>query len=239
MKRENGRSQDSLRKLGLEMDFVPCAEGSVLISMGNTRVLCNASIEESVPPWMKSQEEEGGWITAEYSMLPRSGLTRSRRERHGPGGRSQEIQRLIGRSLRASVDLRLLGQRTITVDCDVIQADGGTRTASITGGYIALRKALNDLIAKGKIPSEALLSPVAAISAGIIDNQVMLDLCYEEDVAAEVDANFVMNKDRELIEVQGTAEGNPFSRDLLNKLLDVAEKGILELIEEQERVLTP
>ncbi len=212
-------------------------EGSVLVSCGETRVLCNVSVEESVPRWMIEQGKDGGWITAEYSMLPRSTHTRNRRETNGPRARSQEIQRLIGRALRASFNLELLGPRSFMVDCDVLQADGGTRTASITGAYVALRMAMETLIQEGMVPEKACLAPVAAISVGMIGGEALLDLCYEEDVAADVDANFVMNKEGNLIEIQGTAEGQPFSVEQYNDLLSLAQKGIAELIELQETAL--
>jgi len=233
-KRESGQ----LRPIEINTGFTPYAEGSVLISMGNTKVLCNASVEETVPPWFRAEGQTGGWVTAEYSMLPRSTHTRNRRERHGPSGRSQEIQRLIGRALRASVNLELLGARTITIDCDVLQADGGIRTASITGGYVALRLALDKLVSRGELSDKAFGPAVAAISSGIVSGQPVLDLCYEEDSKAEVDANFVINDAQEIIEVQGTAEGKPFSRSDFDHLLDLSLKGVSELIELQRGALT-
>lgn len=231
------RQFDELRPVSFEIGYTAYAEGSVLVSMGDTKVLCNASIEESVPPWMLNEEQERGWVTGEYSMLPRSTHTRSRRETHGPKGRTQEIQRLIGRSLRAAVNLNHLGRRTIIVDCDVLQADGGTRTASITGGYVALQLALKNLADSDLVDKKVHLSPVAAISAGIINGEPQLDLCYEMDVAAEVDANFVMNGDQQIIEVQGTAEGSPFSRAEYDQLMDLAQAGIRRLIELQHEAL--
>ncbi|MCB0332605.1 MAG: ribonuclease PH [Bdellovibrionales bacterium] len=235
--RANGRSPSSLRPISFEVGFIDVAEGSVLISAGNTRVLCNASIEEGVPRWMAQEGKVGGWITGEYSMLPRSTETRNRRERSGAKGRTQEIQRLIGRALRASVDLTKIGEHTITVDCDVLQADGGTRTASITGGYVALRLALQKLINAGKAQSECLLSPVAAISVGLHDNCPFLDLDYREDVAVDVDANFVMNAEGNIIEVQGTAEGLPFSPEQFHSLLLLAQAGVTDLLALQEKAL--
>jgi len=236
--RQDRRAADQIRKVVLEPNFSPYAEGSILISMGGTKVLCNASVEDSVPPWFRSEGKKGGWVTAEYSMLPRSTHTRNRRERHGPSGRSQEIQRLIGRALRASVNLEELGERTITVDCDVLQADGGTRTASITGGYVALRIAMQKLINENQLSKDALGPAVAAISAGIVSNTPMLDLCYQEDSSAEVDANFVINANEQIVEVQGTAEGKPFSRSDFDLILNMAQKGTSELIEAQSRAIS-
>jgi len=209
----------------------------VLVTMGNTKVLCNVSIEDNVPGWMKSQGVEGGWVTAEYALLPRSTHTRTRRERRGAGGRTQEIQRLIGRSLRAAVNLNLLGQRTCTVDCDVLQADGGTRTASITGGYVALALALGKLVEAGELSHGVLAAPVAAVSVGVVGGQPLMDLCYEEDSEAEVDLNVVMNAEGAFIEVQGTAERGVFPRSTLDELLDLAQKGIGELLEIQRKAL--
>jgi len=235
MKRSDGRKHDELRKILFETEYVIYPEGSVLVAMGNTKVLCNVSIENEVPRWMKEQGHPGGWITGEYAMLPRSTHTRKKRETLRPSGRTQEIKRLIGRALRASVDLEKLGERTCVVDCDVLQADGGTRTASITGGYVALTIALKQLISKGSIPQDVMQNPVAAISVGVVDQTVLLDLCYEEDVAAEVDANFVMTSKGHIIEVQGTAEGEPFSREQFTQMLDLAQVGISQLIELQEK----
>ena len=212
-------------------------EGSVLIAMGQTKVLCNVTIENEVPRWMKSQGKVGGWVTAEYALLPRSTHTRTSRETHGLGGRTQEIRRLIGRSLRAAVNLELLGERTCIIDCDVLQADGGTRTAAITGGYVSLALALQKLIAAGEIPLEVLAKPVAAISVGILRGEPLLDLCYAEDSTAEVDFNVVMNAAGEFIELQGTAEGATFSRQMLETMMDLAHKGIKELLLIQKTVL--
>lgn len=236
--RIDSRKNDELRPVKFETDFVIHPEGSVLCSFGKTRVLCNVSIEDDVPRWMKEQEKPGGWLTAEYAMLPRATHTRSKRETLRPSGRTQEISRLIGRALRAAIDLEKLGARTCRIDCDVLQADGGTRTASVTGAYVALMIALNKLIAKGELKKDLILSPVAAISVGILNAEPMLDLCYEEDVAADVDANLVMNGQGDLIEVQGTAEGVPFSRAEFNKLLDLADLGIKELIKMQQAAIS-
>ncbi len=232
--RIDNRQPDELRTVSLTPDFVIYPEGSVLIAMGNTKVMCNVTIEDDVPRWMKSQGKPGGWVTGEYALLPRSTHTRTRRETRGLGGRTQEIKRLIGRSLRAAINLDQLGSRTCIVDCDVLQADGGTRTAAITGGYVALALALQKLIKAGELTAEVFASPVAAISVGVVDGVAMLDLCYEEDSAADVDINVVMNADGEFIEVQGTGEGATFSRSELDVLLDLAQKGIAELLENQQ-----
>lgn len=231
------RQSDEIRPVMLTPDYVIYPEGSVLIAMGQTKVLCNVTIENEVPRWMKSQGQLGGWVTAEYALLPRSTHTRTQRETRGLGGRTQEIRRLIGRSLRAAVNLELLGERTCIVDCDVLQADGGTRTAAITGGYVALALALQKLIAVGEIPLEVLAAPVAAISVGVLQGQPLLDLCYAEDAAAEVDFNVVMNAAGEFIEVQGTAEGATFSRQMLDTMLDFAHKGMDELLLIQKTIL--
>ena len=237
MKRLDERTPKDLRPVSFEKDFAPQAEGSVVISMGNTKVLCAATIEDEVPRWMKNDGKVGGWITAEYAMLPRSTGSRVRRERNGAKGRTQEIQRLIGRALRGSIALDKIGERTITIDCDVLNADGGTRTASVTGGYVALVLALQPLVKSGELKEDIFLSPVAAISAGMVGDTPCLDLCYEEDVAAEVDANFVMNRAGEIIEVQGTAEGVPISKEDFDSLFELSKAGILELIEIQKGVL--
>ena len=233
--RSDGRRVDQIRPVRFTLDFVDYPEGSVLVEMGHTRVLCNVSIEESVPPWMAGRG--AGWLTAEYAMLPRSTHTRTPRETQGLGGRTQEIRRLIGRSLRAAVDLDLVGERTILVDCDVLQADGGTRTASITGGYVAVALALRRLVAEGLVPKSVLGAPLAAISVGVIDGRSMVDLCYAEDHVADVDLNVVMLSDGRLIEVQGTAEGEAFSREALDQLLDLAVGGIKSLIQHQIEAL--
>lgn len=235
--RPDGRAADQLRPLSFELNYTRYAEGSVCIRQGNTWVLCNATLETGVPRWMQQQNIPGGWITAEYAMLPRATEQRTQRETTGPSGRSQEIKRLIGRSLRAAVDLRLLGARTLTLDCDVLQADGGTRTAAITGSYVAVALALKKLIVAGEIPAEALKGPVAAVSAGVIAGRPCLDLCYTEDSTAEVDFNLVMNAAGEFIEIQGTAEGQPFSRAQLDALLALGEKGIRQLQTMQAQVL--
>jgi len=233
--RNDGRAVDDLREVKFTPDYVEYPEGSVLIEMGKTRVLCNVSIEEGVPKWMAGRGT--GWLTAEYAMLPRATHTRSPRETKGLKGRTQEIRRLIGRSLRAAVDLDKLGERTILIDCDVLQADGGTRTASVNGAYVALGLALQRLSAKGQVPADALLMPVAAISVGNIGGMPCLDLCYEEDSRAEVDLNVVMTGEGRFIEVQGTAEGEPFDRQMLNVMLALAEKGIGEIVEMQKAAL--
>ncbi len=235
--RNDGRKPDQLRPIRLELDYSLYPEGSVLISLGNNRVLCNATLEPGVPRWMQVQNVPGGWITAEYGMLPRATQERTARETRGPGGRTQEIRRLIGRSLRAAVDLKQLGSRTLTLDCDVLQADGGTRTAAITGGYVALALALQRLIRRGEARAGALRGPVAAVSAGIIGGKPLLDLDYSEDSTAEVDINVVMNGAGEFIEVQGTAEGKAFPRPALDALLDLAAGGIHTLLEAQQEAL--
>lgn len=227
--RHDGRQANQLRQVTVERGFTRYAEGSVLISFGETRVLCNASIEEKVPPFMRGQGR--GWVTAEYSMLPRATHTRSPREaaKGKLGGRTMEIQRLIGRALRSVVDFELLGERTILIDCDVLQADGGTRTAAITGAWIALADAIDTLLAQGLLKKSPLKGSVAAVSAGIVTNQPVLDLDYVEDSAASVDMNFVMTGDGRFVEVQGTAEEEPFSDAELNALRDLARQGCLEL----------
>lgn len=235
--RVDGRKVDQIRPVTITPGFTAYAEGSVLITMGDTQVLCNVTVEDSLPRWMQRQEKLGGWITAEYAMLPRATQRRTPRETQGLGGRTQEIRRLIARSLRSAVDLEKLGQRTCIVDCDVLQADGGTRTAAITGGYVALVMALQRLVQDGHVPSDLLRSPVAAISVGVINRLPVLDLNYLEDSTAEVDANVVMNAAGKFIEVQGTAEGDPFSRTILDELLNLAYKGIGELLSIQQAVL--
>ena len=230
MSRNDGRKNNEIRPLEFVLNYVDYPEGSVLISIGKTRVLCNVSVEDQVPAWMEKNDLPGGWITAEYALLPRSTTIRVRRETQGLSGRTQEIKRLIGRSLRAGFNLDLLGKRTLVVDCDVLQADGGTRTASITGGYAALCLALNDLVEEGSVSPEVFLSPVAAISVGIISGTPVLDLNYAEDSQAEADLNVVMNQEGEFIEIQGTAEGSTFSREVLDTMLEYAESGIQQLI---------
>ncbi len=236
--RPDGRAADELRPITFERDFTRMAEGSCLVSFGETRVLCTASVDEDVPRWMKGRGK--GWVTAEYSMLPGSSPERIRREvKDGkPSGRTQEIQRLIGRSLRAVCDMQLLGERQVIVDCDVLQADGGTRTASICGGYIALHDALSRLVSAGIIKTHPLTAFCAAISVGIVNGVPVLDLPYVEDSRAEVDMNVVMTSLGGFVEVQGTAEGEPYSRDGLTTLLDLAEKGITELIALQQEIVS-
>ena len=234
MLRIDQRSLTELRLVHLTVDYLDYAEGSVLIEAGKTRVLCAASVEERVPPFLEGQGL--GWVTAEYSMLPRATHTRGSREREGRvSGRTQEIQRLIGRSLRAVVDRQALDPRTITLDCDVIQADGGTRTASITGAYVALHRACTQLVKRGVLTAHPLKTAVAAVSVGIVGGEIMLDLCYEEDSRADVDFNVVMTAEHEFIEVQGTGEGDVFSRASMDALVALAEQGIDQLLEIQKR----
>ncbi len=230
--RPDGRRPDEIREVRITLDFIKHAEGSCLIECGDTKVICTVSVEEKVPPFLKDTGQ--GWITAEYSMLPRATAQRTVREaaKGRLTGRTQEIQRLIGRSLRGAVDLTKLGEITLWIDCDVIQADGGTRTASITGAFVALYRALQKI---GKL--DAVSSFIAAVSVGIVDGQPLLDLTYEEDSVAEVDMNVVMNDKGEFVEIQGTAEGKAFTRSELEKLLNLAEKGIKELIKIQKKVL--
>ncbi len=224
MTRLDGRPADALRPTRITPGVLDYAEGSALIEVGRTRVLCAASVENRVPPFLLGQGQ--GWITAEYALLPRSTLTRTPRERGQVGGRTMEIQRLIGRSLRAVTDLAALGERTITVDCDVLQADGGTRTAAITGAYVALALALDRLRRDGGLAISPLRTAVAAVSVGVVDGELLLDLCYEEDSRAAVDCNVVWTADGRLVEVQGTAEGDPFDRAALDALLDLAWRGV-------------
>lgn len=234
--RPSGRSPDQLRPIKLTRNFTKHAEGSVLVEFGDTQVICTASVEDRVPRWLKGKGQ--GWVTAEYGMLPRSTGSRMRREAQGgQGGRTMEIQRLIGRSLRAVVDLEALGERVITVDCDVIQADGGTRTASITGGYVALADAVQHLLARKAIVRNPLYGQVASVSVGIFNGTPVLDLDYAEDSNAETDMNVVMNEAGAYIEVQGTAEGHAFRRDELDAMLALAQRGIGELIEKQAEAL--
>jgi ribonuclease PH len=235
--RVDGRKSDQLRPVSFIPDFTIFAEGSVLATFGQTRVLCTATLEDGVPRWMQAQGKPGGWITAEYSMLPRATQQRTPRETNGLGGRTQEIRRLIGRSLRAAFDLALLGERTCIIDCDVLQADGGTRTAAITGSYIALAKAIANLVEAGEVTWQSFLPAVAAISVGVLNGEALLDLCYAEDKRAEVDFNVVMNAAGKFIEVQGTAEGQPFARTMLDELLNLAYRGIGELLQAQREVL--
>lgn len=237
MTRPDGRPADALRPVAWELGFQEWAKGSVLFSMGKTRVLVAASVEEEAPRWLRGTGR--GWVTGEYSMLPAATNERSAREvnRGRPGGRTQEIQRLIGRSLRSITDLSRLGERTITIDCDVLQADAGTRTASITGGYLALAIALRRLADEGVVPGDLLLDSVAAVSVGIVEGESRLDLCYEEDANAQVDFNVVMTGSGAFVEVQGTAEGEPFGRAALDGLVDLAAGGITELTTIQQQAL--
>jgi len=232
--RPSGRKLDELRAVSIETGFTKHAEGSALIKMGDTHVLCTATIEDRVPPFIKGSGL--GWVTAEYGMLPRATNTRMRREAAmgKQGGRTVEIQRLIGRALRAGVDRSALGERQITIDCDVLQADGGTRCASITGGWVALKLAVNKLMKAGDVVSDPLVDPVAAISCGIYAGQPVLDLDYPEDSDAGVDGNFIMTGTGKLIEIQMSAEGSTYSRDQMNQLMDLAEKGVAELVEKQK-----
>jgi ribonuclease PH len=236
--RASGRNPDDLRSVTFTRDYTEMATGSVLVEFGRTRVLCTASLEARVPPWLKGSGK--GWVTAEYSMLPGSSPERVEREasRGKQSGRTQEIQRLIGRSLRAATDLRLMPDVQITVDCDVLQADGGTRTASICGGWIALHDACSRLVAAGTLARQPVLQPVAAISVGVVDGTPMLDLEYSEDVRAEVDMNVVMTGDGRFVEVQGTAEGVAFTRAELDALLALAEAGIGEIIAAQQDMVS-
>jgi ribonuclease PH len=235
--RLDGRAHSDLRSARITIDYLPHAEGSVLIEMGETKVLCAASVEDRVPPFLRNKGI--GWVTAEYAMLPRATQQRTPREvgRGGPSGRTHEIQRLIGRSLRAVFDTSLLGERTITLDCDVIQADGGTRTASITGAYVALVLATRRLMKENRLKKSPLLGEVAAISVGIVGETAMLDLCYDEDSQAAVDMNVVCTGDGRFIEIQGTAEREPFARKQMDELLLLAEQGIANLIELQRSTL--
>ena len=237
--RADGRQANQLRPIRFQNHIAPYATGSTLIEWGSTRVICGVTIEENVPRWMKDQNVAGGWITAEYSMLPYSTLQRKPRDitKGKLDGRSSEIQRLIGRAMRAALDLEKLGQRTICVDCDVLQADGGTRTAAITGAYVALVIAIRRLIASGKLKENPILHAVAAVSIGIVDGQALLDLCYTEDVGAAVDFNLVMNSAGEFIELQGTGEEATFSETQLAELLKLGKTGVRQLLEVQEKAL--
>jgi ribonuclease PH len=237
--RTDGRAADELRPVRITPGFLPYAEGSVLIEMGNTRVVCSASLEDRVPPFLRNQGQ--GWLTAEYAMLPRATQTRTGREigRGGPSGRTHEIQRLIGRSLRAVADMKVLGERTITIDCDVLQADGGTRTAAITGAYVALALASQQLLKAGKVQRSVVTDQVAAISVGIVGNTPLLDLKYDEDSRAEVDMNVVCTGDGRFIELQGTAEREPFSRAQMDELVALGTLGIEKLIAIQKTIISP
>ncbi len=235
--RTDGRLADQLRPVRITPGFLPYAEGSALIEMGDTRVICSASVEDRVPPFLRNKGQ--GWVTAEYSMLPRSTLQRTQREtgRGGPSGRTHEIQRLIGRSLRAVINTSLLGERTVTLDCDVLQADGGTRTASITGAYVACALACRRLMRLNKIDRNPVSGEVAAVSVGIVGGTALLDLKYDEDSRAEVDMNVVCTGDGRFIEVQGTAEGAPFTREEMDSLLELARRGIGQLVQAQRAAL--
>lgn len=236
MARSDGRSNEQIRPVKITVDYIKNAEGSCLIELGQTKVICTASVDNKVPPHLK--DTGTGWVTAEYSMLPRATNTRNQRERTKLSGRTFEIQRLIGRAMRACVELKQLGERTIILDCDVIQADGGTRVASITGAYVALVKALLTMKAKGLINTLPVKNQVAAISVGLINGEKLVDLCYEEDSKADVDMNVVVTGDGGFIEVQGTGENSTFSKGELDQLLQSAQKGITELIAIQKAVLS-
>ncbi|MEZ9761387.1 ribonuclease PH [Vibrio splendidus] len=235
--RPNDRAVDQIRPIKITRNYTAYAEGSVFVEFGNTKVLCNATVEENVPRWLKGQGK--GWVTAEYGMLPRATHTRNRREAASgkQGGRTMEIQRLIARSLRAVVDLKVMGEIMITVDCDVIQADGGTRTASISGASVAMADAINSLLASGKLKKNPMKGHVAAVSVGIVGAQALCDLEYVEDSAADTDMNVVMTEDGKMIEIQGTAEGEPFSHEELMQLLALANKGITDIVEAQKAAL--
>lgn len=237
--RADGRRPDQVRPIRFQNGIAPHANGSTLVEWGNTRVICGVTIEETVPRWMKEQNVVGGWITAEYSMLPYSTLQRKQRDstKGKIDGRSQEIQRLIGRAMRAAIDLEKIGPRTIWVDCDVLQADGGTRTAAITGAYVALSLAVRQLQAAGRLTAKPMLNAVAAVSMGIVDGRALLDLCYTEDVAAAVDFNLVMNSAGEFIELQGTGEEAAFSEAQLAELLALGKRGITDLLSAQAAAL--
>ncbi len=237
MKRADGRAWDELRPVKITPDFQSFAEGSALIELGKTRVLCSVSVEERVPPFLRGGGS--GWVTAEYSMLPRSTVTRTPRDSSlgRVSGRSQEIQRLIGRSLRAVTNLDALGERTLIIDCDVLQADAGTRTAAITGSYVALYQAMQSLANMGILSSIPLKSAVAATSVGIVHSYMLLDLCYDEDSNAEVDFNVVMTSQGKFVEVQGTAEAKPFSKETIDSILSIAQKGIEQLFQVQQSAL--
>ena len=235
--RHDGRRLDQLRPVRITRNYLRHPEGSVLVEFGATKVICTASLEDKVPPFRKAQAPGEGWVTAEYGMLPRSTNTRMSRERTGPSGRSQEIQRLVGRSLRAIVEMAKLGERTVWVDCDVIQADGGTRTAAITGGFVAVADALETLVRAGVLTGSPVRDGVAAISVGIVGGRALLDLDYVEDSTAEVDMNVVMTGAGAFVEIQGTAEQTPFARERLDELLGLAGVGISRLIELQRRAV--
>jgi ribonuclease PH len=237
--RPDGRSSAELRPVEFQLDFAPAARGSVLVSVGRTRVVCGVSVEESIPRWMRAKKVRGGWLTAEYSLLPYATTERTSREATSGrvGGRTQEIQRLIGRSLRAVTDLEKLGPRTLWVDCDVVQADGGTRTAAVTGAFVALRLAVSRLMKDGLLKADPVKEAVAAVSVGIVEGRPLLDLCYAEDAAAQVDMNIVMTASGKLVEIQGTAESEPFTKLQMQKMIALAERGIHELVRAQEKAI--
>lgn len=227
--RKDNRKNDELREIKFTKDFTKNALGSVLVEFGDTKVITTASVDFSKPKWMEKDSTQG-WVTAEYSLLPSSTNTRCKRERTSVSGRTQEIQRLIGRSLRACVDMSKMPDMTIIIDADVIQADGGTRTASICGGFLALQEAINKLLKEGKLQESPIIEPIAAISAGIVDGEICLDLCYEEDSSAQVDANIVLTKSEKIIEFQTTAEGEPFTQEQMVEIFNIAQKGVNEII---------
>lgn len=234
-KRVDNREFDEIRKSKITPNVLPFAEGSALIEMGNTKIICTATVEEKVPSFLRGKGV--GWVTAEYAMLPRSTQTRTQREVQRISGRTQEIQRLIGRSLRAAVDLAKLGERQITIDCDVIMADGGTRCASITGGFVALAIACKKLVSSGILRENPIISEVAAVSVGIVQDSIILDLCYEEDFAADVDMNIVGTASGQFVEIQGTAEQGSFDFGQMSQMIELAQKGIRELVEIQKNAL--
>ncbi|MBE6454110.1 MAG: ribonuclease PH [Alphaproteobacteria bacterium] len=233
--RRSNRKNNQLREIDFVVDFNPYAEGSCLVKYGNTHVVCTATVEEKVPSWIKGQNK--GWITAEYAMLPRSTITRVPRETKKPSGRSQEIQRLIGRSLRAVVDLDKMPEISITIDCDVLQADGGTRVASVSGGFVALYSAINKLLQEGRIKENPIREFVAAVSCDICNGEAVLDVDYEEDSSSQVDMNFVLTESGKIVEIQGTAEGEPFTDEEFNKLMELGKEGIKQIIAKQKGVL--
>ncbi|HXY62608.1 MAG TPA: ribonuclease PH [Nitrospirota bacterium] len=233
--RVDGRKADELRTVKILRNYLKSAEGSVLIEMGDTKVICTATVDNSVPPFLRGKGT--GWVTAEYAMLPRASAQRIQRERGKVGGRTHEIQRLIGRALRSVVDMNALGERSVLIDCDVVQADGGTRTAAITGAYVALVDALRHMVRQGLVETIPVMDYLAAISVGIVNGKSMLDLCYQEDSTAEVDMNLVMTGKGGIVELQGTAEGKPFSKKELGKLLLLGEKGIKALVKKQKDLL--
>lgn len=237
MIRIDGRTPNQLRPIEFEIGFSKYAEGSVLVKFGDTHVLCNASLDERLPAWLRNRSEPHGWVTAEYALLPRSTGRRVQREQRWPKGRTQEISRLIGRSLRMAVNLEALGPRQFIIDCDVLQADGGTRTAAVTGGWLALRLALGPLIESGAVSAEVMRHQIAAVSVGIVDEVPMLDLAYTEDVSAAVDLNLVMTAVGEVVEIQGTGEKAPFAMNALHQLVDLAAGGIGQLVTAQQAAL--